>query len=329
MSIGGGGVCISGSCTLNASNPATTTPPSSTTINCNYNSGCTAAYETPGYFNTGVQDIAIDKSGNLYVSDDSEVLEYNSSGAFSRVLCGAGGGSGQCWYPEELAIDASGNIWVADASNSRVQAFSPSGSVMLQIGGTAGTGNGQFGYAIGVSFDQSGNIWAADSYSPGYPSAWIEKFNSTGSYLGQVGTFGSGNGQFNNSAYNMCFTTIDPSGNLWVADCYQHRVEEFSTAGSGTWLAVLGSGAGSCTSCLCTSGSCPSSAEGTGTGQFSYPIGIVADGSGNIWVGDTGNYRLQEFSNNGMYLRQIGHGSGAANGQFEPLGFAFTTATFR
>ena len=36
--------------------------------------------------------------------------------------------------------------------------------------------------------------------------------------------------------------------------------------------------------------------KGTDNGQFDSPTGIAVDGSGNIFVADTGNGRIEKFS---------------------------------
>jgi DNA-binding beta-propeller fold protein YncE len=55
---------------------------------------------------------------------------------------------------------------------------------------------------------------------------------------------------------------------------------------------------------------------GAGAGQFSgAPEGICVDLAGNVYVADTGNYRIQKFSGDGTPLAQWGTG-GFGNGQF-------------
>ena len=67
----------------------------------------------------------------------------------------------------------------------------------------------------------------------------------------------------------------DGSGNVYVADEGNHRIQEFDA--SGTFLTAWGS-------------------AGSGNGQFTYSNGVAADGSGNVYVADSGNARIQKFS---------------------------------
>jgi len=51
--------------------------------------------------------------------------------------------------------------------------------------------------------------------------------------------------------------------------------------------------------------------SGSDNGQFSHPEGISVDSSGNIYVADPGNNRIQKFDSNGVYISQFGsYGSG-------------------
>ncbi|HEY8809995.1 MAG TPA: hypothetical protein VIM28_08230, partial [Solirubrobacterales bacterium] len=55
--------------------------------------------------------------------------------------------------------------------------------------------------------------------------------------------------------------------------------------------------------------------SGTGSGQFAHPAGIVQLPSGNLWVVDENNNRLQKFNEAGEYKSKMGS-AGSGNGQF-------------
>lgn len=85
------------------------------------------------------------------------------------------------------------------------------------------------------------------------------------------GSSGSGEGQFD-SPFGVA---VDGSGNVYVVDTYNHRIQKFDTYGA--FLAKWGS-------------------QGSGDGQFDGPVGVAVDSSGNVYVTDTGNSRIQKFS---------------------------------
>jgi DNA-binding beta-propeller fold protein YncE len=61
---------------------------------------------------------------------------------------------------------------------------------------------------------------------------------------------------------------------------------------------------------------------GSGNGQFSYPHGFAVDGSNDVYVADTFNYRVVKLTVGGSYLTQWGS-PGSGNGQFDyPEGIA-------
>src|SRR5574337_35053 len=58
------------------------------------------------------------------------------------------------------------------------------------------------------------------------------------------------------------------------------------------------------------------------TGKFAYPQGIATDSSGNVYVTDLGNRRVEQFDNTGNFLSTWGT-KGSGNGTFqEPAGIA-------
>ena len=60
--------------------------------------------------------------------------------------------------------------------------------------------------------------------------------------------------------------------------------------------------------------------------QFNYPRGVAADSTGNIYVTDSGNCRIQKFTSAGVFLTKWGS-EGNADGQFSsPDGVAIDSA---
>ena len=101
------------------------------------------------------------------------------------------------------------------------------------------------------------------------------------SFLLAWGSQGSGPGQF----YNPWGVAVDSSGNVYVADYGNDRVEKFTS--SGTFVTQWGS-------------------VGSGPGQFVVPVGVAVDSSGNVYVADTGNNRVQKFTGSGSFITQCG-----------------------
>jgi DNA-binding beta-propeller fold protein YncE len=67
---------------------------------------------------------------------------------------------------------------------------------------------------------------------------------------------------------------------------------------------------------------------GSGNGQFNSPWGIAVDNSGNVYVVDTGNNRVQKFTSSGAYVTKWGS-LGTGNGQFhEPYGIAVDSSGY-
>jgi RHS repeat-associated protein len=114
---------------------------------------------------------------------------------------------------------------------------------------------------------------------------------SMGTYQASFGSSGTSNGQFNHPGGIVQL----PSGDLWVVDTDNDRLQKFSEA--GTYKSKFGS-------------------SGTGDNQFGRPTDVAIDTKGNIFVTDAGNGRVQKFNANGEYVSKFGKVGEGYNGEF-------------
>ncbi len=235
---------------------------------------------------------------------------------YSISLGSSGAGAAQFEKPGGTALETNGDIWATDAVNNRVDEYSPNGWVetvgwgvsngeaKLQTcysgcrAGIAGAGNGQLSTPEGIAINQStGNVYVIDGDSA---NSLVQEFSSTGTWVAKFAGHGSEKGQLNHP-HGLA---IDSSGNLWIADSTNNRVEEFSS--SGAFVEALGWGVSNGEAKLqtCTT-SCRAGISGSGNGELSDPGGVAIAG-GNLYVTDSVNKRVQEYSTAGAYLGKFG-----------------------
>lgn len=228
--------------------------------------------------------IACDSTGNVFVTDafNNRVQKFNNSLVYQSQFGSVGSTNGLFVSPTGIDIDSSNLIYVVDSGNNRVQKFTSSGVYSAQWG-SAGSGNGQFsGQTYGIAHDPTGNIYVCDTYNPGTTfGARVQKFSNTGTYISQFGTLGRGAGQFGYNSTGNPFTSgpydlvIDSTGNIYVLDSANNRVQVFTSA--YVYVGSFG-------------------AFGGTIGSFTAPRGIGRSPiTGNIWVGDFLNNRVVEF----------------------------------
>ena len=129
-------------------------------------------------------------------------------------------------------------------------------------------------YCCGVAVHHNGDVFASN-----YGNGYIQVFNSDGSQKLQIGSSGSGDGQFK-SPFGL--TIVGEV--LYVADSGNNRVQKFTL--TGEYLGQFGS-------------------RGSSEGQFSDPFGICTDGRGRVLVADYSNNRVQVFTADGVFVSSI------------------------
>jgi sugar lactone lactonase YvrE len=237
--------------------------------------------------------VAVDAAHNIFVAlsgtweiSEGYVKEFEAGGAVKNWKTGFK-------QPLGIAVDGGGNIFVADTYNHAVKeipAGCDSADCIVPIGGT-------FGLPNAVAVDGSGNVFVTDQDSTSAKELLAASGYKT------VLSLGSGLSIPNGIA-------VDGSGNIFVSD--KSAIKEIPAAGGYTTVRTLFQGALPGRQYEPNSGI---AVDGSGNVFFSYtrskavqemlasndyttvqtlfnvdhPIGVAADGDGNVLVVDSDN----------------------------------------
>lgn len=244
---------------------------------------------------------AVDLNGNIWVTDSGGVVKFDNSGNYIGTYTG-GNPSGLASY-ENIAIDGSNNVWLAHTDS--VGEYSNSGTPL-----SPSTGYATSSYDTDIRVDSTGTIWLADM------NGYLWSLDSSGNYLDQYADATDGGG-------TPVALAIDGTNRIWVANSgggvsvftdagaqtgYYGALRPISVAidgaGSG-WTANLGFEFGGTLSGHTSSGAGLSAqgalgydieagTEKNGEG-VEYLAFVAADGSGDLWVSETGVPDVREF----------------------------------
>jgi sugar lactone lactonase YvrE len=255
------------------------------------------------------QSVAIDISGNLFVTDtfDGTIREVTPAGVVTTLagkpyVTGFTDGTGAAALfssPWSIVVDAADNLYVADFGNDTIRKIAPAAAVTTFAGTAPHPGSvdgtqsaAQFNGPYAAATDPSGNMYIADT-----ANNTIRKITPAGvssTLAGTAGVTGSNDGtggaaQFN-SPQGIFFGA---SGSLYVTDTGNDTIRQITTAGVVTTLAGTAGTKGS--------------TNGTGSAAlFSSPQGVVTDTSGNVYVADTGNDTIRKIASGGVVTTLAG-----------------------
>jgi sugar lactone lactonase YvrE len=263
--------------------------------------------------------IAVDKKGHLYIADtlDNRIREVQQVGyqfiintvagtgvlcSNSTIACGDGGAatSARLGAPRAVSVDGVGNFYIADTRDHRVRRVT--GTTINAFAGT-----GQFGFTgdggsplnaelsnpNGVYVDATGHVFIADTGN--------QRIREVAA--GVINTFmGGGNGGDGAAAAGTYATlanpyqvAVDSNNNYYIADTSNNRIRVANTQSSAITVAGVQIQPGDI-------------ATVAGTGNVGYtgdngpaldatlnsPLGLVVDGSGDIYIADSYNGVVRE-----------------------------------
>ena len=264
------------------------------------------------------QAIAINPSGELYISDSASIRKVSTNGIITRITTTI-----PKFSPGALVFDGFGNLYASNQSDNRVYmpVPSPSGTVMVVAGtsqrplcqafptsadttaclpgtlvplGDGGPATNARLFPTGLAFHAWGNLYVADTeeylgndlYIRDYrirkvsPAGIITSVAGYDPQAGQDRYSGDGGPATAAQLNNPQGVAVDAIGNLYIADYGNYRIRKVSP--DGTITTIAGNG---------TSGHSGDGGPAT-SAQLNAPRGIAVDASGNIYVADSDSVRL-------------------------------------
>lgn len=237
----------------------------------------------------GVTGIVITATGAIHVTErfNHKIRVINNTGIVSNFAGTIRGFSdGNRFFaafniPNGIVIDASGNTFVADSFNRRIRKIAGDNVTTFSGNSNSASTDGQgvsasFEFPRGLSIDNSGNLYVTDDF------ILIRKITPTGlvtTIAGSTSGFADGQGtaaRFNNATGIVA----DSEGNLFVTD--GSKIRKITSNGLVTTLAGTA-----------TKGFVDGNAD---IAQFNNLDGITIDSQGNLYVADTGNFKIRKIT---------------------------------
>ncbi|CAF1192488.1 unnamed protein product [Adineta steineri] len=229
--------------------------------------------------------VVLDSNDNMYFTDtNNHRVVYWANGASSGTtiagITGTPGSTNNTFYgPCGIARDSStGTLYIADTYNHRIMQYllSASSGTVAAGGNGAGSGITQLAYPYGFTFDSSSNSLLIANAQTNNIVRWVL---GASNWTLVIGSPTGSSGNTSTLLSHPIGITLDPMGNIYVADSQNHRIQFFFAGQSnGTTIAgVTGS-------------------PGTSQSQLNTPCWVIVDNQLNLYISDFSNNRVQFFS---------------------------------
>ncbi|HCQ02253.1 MAG TPA: hypothetical protein DIT99_16870 [Candidatus Latescibacteria bacterium] len=228
----------------------------------------------------------------VYVVDTNEhmIKVFDLDGNFIRQFGKEGTAEGEFNRPWNIYFSED-ELYVAGYENKRIEVFDPDGTFKRSLG-KYGTGDGELDGPTAITQDANGNIIVTDFFNHR-----VTRHKTDGTFISawnEADYAGSRVGQFK---YPLDITSSPDGELIYVLDSANEHVKVFGADGE---YKFRWGGPFAYNSLIVWFHWFPFD------GWFSDPKAIVTDDEGNVYVGNSGNKRVQVFDRNGNHISSFG-----------------------
>ena len=255
---------------------------------------------------SNAHSVASDGAGNLYVFGNGAVTKVVIATATASILAGKPGmrgtvdgvGMAANFYSEQgITADRKGNVFVIDGSAIR-QVVIASGSVTTLVGNitTGGYVDGssttaRLNFPDTLVSDGNDTIYVAEANGSTVRKVVVS--TKTVSTLAGSATPGYTNGVGSAAQFSNPYGIACDGTSVYVTEFYQHWVRKIDLATTNV-TTLAGSSLSGYTD-----------ANGAAA-RFRSPFGLAADGNGNVYVADKGNFMIRKIAASGAVTTAVG-----------------------
>ncbi len=254
-------------------------------------------------------NVALDSAGNMFIADyGNHIIRKVATNGVTTIVAG----NGSCSYsgdggaatnaglnfPNVVVVDSIGDLFISDNGNLRIRKVNTNGIITTVAGngayGSSGDGgaatNASFSYPAGLCCPSIGYLLIADRLTSS-----VRMVQPNGIITTLI------NSLFANPLSNPNNLAMDSSNNLFIADSSNNKIRKWNNISLTT---IAGTG---------TSGFSGDGGLATNA-KLKNPQGVAVDAVHNLYIADSGNYRVRKVDTNNIITTVAGDGTNGFSG---------------